>query len=396
MALLWTVVLAGKSHQMFVGMESTLQMATLWGGFVAYLGLTAAPSGTDTVPRRPLLLFSACLVLIAWARLDGALFSAGFFIWFLFHAWKNNEDNVRPFLINIWPAFAVVGIGAGIQLAFYLKSAGTIIPISGLIKAATPHDSAAEIFRSFASTLFPFGGLVFTHAIWFLLFGLAVFSLVLAHVIRKAVSATDPQSRRLCRFAAILGIGSVVFAAIICRHHNVFSRWYLAPVYLFYILGCAHFLHHALSGDGRRSTRQNALRLCVAMALYVSGVLGMANSYASDPLYLSRYRFAHELRRLTEPGTTLAAFNAGQLAYFSDRRLINLDGLVNDRHYMAAILNKPSELESYLRTNAVDYLTDYDFYWANAVVGRMSDIVASAPTNNPEGDILTVRRVRAD
>lgn len=392
-ALLWTVILAGKSNQLFVGMESTLHMATLWACFVTFLKFTRKLEDGSDIPNIDFLLLSVCLVMISWARLDSALYSLIFYLGALFLTMRKNKIHAVLFSKCFWLSLIVIAVGAAIQIGFYMQSAGTVIPISGLIKAASPHATSVEMLRSFVSILFPFGNIAALHAEWFLVTGTLLFLLLLFYVIWQARRAATPIHWAF-HFASLLGVGTILFAALSCSHHDAFSRWYLAPVYMFYILGCGCFLHRSLYGTGVPSGRNGLFHSIVVLALYLLGISGLIESYARTPLYLTRYQLSQFLRDHTKPNDVLASFNAGQLAYFSDRKLINLDGLVNDKRYHDEILNKPSKILSYLRDNDVTYVVDYDFYWAESEIINNTELVYSIPSRALEGFIFTIRRIK--
>jgi hypothetical protein len=80
-----------------------------------------------------------------------------------------------------------------------------------------------------------------------------------------------------------------------------------------------------------------------------------------DNLYGVRYRAALWVAENMPSDEIYASWNAGQLGFFSDRTIINLDGLVNSAYYYSRVLHGPVTLESYLRKNQVRYIVDYTF-----------------------------------
>ena len=54
-----------------------------------------------------------------------------------------------------------------------------------------------------------------------------------------------------------------------------------------------------------------------------------------------------------------AAWNAGEFGYFSNRTVINLDGLINSNDYYERVLQGSFPLKEYLYENNVDYIVDY-------------------------------------
>lgn len=83
--------------------------------------------------------------------------------------------------------------------------------------------------------------------------------------------------------------------------------------------------------------------------------------------YSMRYNAAIWLKSNTNEEDIIGSWNAGQIGFFSDRRVINLDGLINNYDYYERILlndNKfnSSEFVEYLNENNVSYIVDYKFY----------------------------------
>jgi hypothetical protein len=76
-------------------------------------------------------------------------------------------------------------------------------------------------------------------------------------------------------------------------------------------------------------------------------------------LYAARYDAAVWIGANYPPNTIFAAWNAGQLSYFSDRTFINLDGVINSIDYYERVLSGPVPLAEYLSENDVEYIVDY-------------------------------------
>jgi len=79
-------------------------------------------------------------------------------------------------------------------------------------------------------------------------------------------------------------------------------------------------------------------------------------------LYAARYDAALWIAENSPPDSVFAAWNAGQLGFFSDRTFINLDGLINDVDYYERVLRGSLPLADYLAENKVDYIVDYSIY----------------------------------
>jgi hypothetical protein len=66
---------------------------------------------------------------------------------------------------------------------------------------------------------------------------------------------------------------------------------------------------------------------------------------------------AHWLAENTDVHDTSAAFNAGILRYFSGRRVVNLDGVINNAAFDAL---RRQELMDFMRQSNVRFFVDYD------------------------------------
>jgi hypothetical protein len=81
------------------------------------------------------------------------------------------------------------------------------------------------------------------------------------------------------------------------------------------------------------------------------------------PMYSERLAIARWIDDQLAPDVTLASWNAGLLGYYSNRKLINLDGLVNDEDFFENVLSKHLvALPDYLRQNGVSLLIDHTIY----------------------------------
>jgi len=115
---------------------------------------------------------------------------------------------------------------------------------------------------------------------------------------------------------------------------------------------------HAIAGG----TRQ--LLLCGAVVgLLALAYVGPARDTWRTGLYPEqeeRLQAALYVKSNTDPAARVAAFNSGLTGYFSDRTVINLDGVVNPDAYHAL---RDHRLLDYLRTVDVTYVVDRDRAW---------------------------------
>jgi hypothetical protein len=62
------------------------------------------------------------------------------------------------------------------------------------------------------------------------------------------------------------------------------------------------------------------------------------------------------------PDAVFASWNAGQLGFFSNRKVINLDGVINSVDYYERVIRGSTSLTDYLDENNVEFIVDYDTY----------------------------------
>jgi len=71
----------------------------------------------------------------------------------------------------------------------------------------------------------------------------------------------------------------------------------------------------------------------------------------------AQYEAASWLSQNTDPKARIAAFQSGIFGYFSERHVVNLDGVVNPS---ALPYYLEGDIVSYLRKERIDYLVDWD------------------------------------
>ena len=144
--------------------------------------------------------------------------------------------------------------------------------------------------------------------------------------------------------------------------------WYLSPGFILAILTISMTIDSLHEWSRRvlpdaRTLRVSLASLGVALVMIPSAygyITLLTDRTEENSLYSRRYQLARRLDRQLEPHAILAAFNAGQLGFFSHRTVINLDGLVNNiDFYLRYVIGKDS-VAGYLGTQRVDYFVDYN------------------------------------
>jgi hypothetical protein len=109
----------------------------------------------------------------------------------------------------------------------------------------------------------------------------------------------------------------------------------------------------------------------------------------TSQLYAVRYSAALWIAENSPPQTIFAAWNTGQLSYFSDRPFINLDGVINSLDYFERVLTGPVPLDAYLTENNVAYLVDYATYGMTPNF----PVIHSFPIDDGSGRLINVWQV---
>jgi hypothetical protein len=142
--------------------------------------------------------------------------------------------------------------------------------------------------------------------------------------------------------------------------------WYRSPSFIFWIVTMALAGQFVLEETKKVEWFSNIQRLAPAGASLILFALaiyfGARSLNFKSPLYVARYDTAVWIAENSAPDTIYAAWNTGQLAFFSDRTFINLDGAINSVDYYERILRGPVPLADYLVENNVDFLVDYQVY----------------------------------
>jgi hypothetical protein len=247
-------------------------------------------------------------------------------------------------------------IGAGVAavvlpyLVYNEASFGAVMPISGLLKSSFPRFSPPAYALS---TLGKRGLAGLLLAAGYAAYALARF--------RSGRSGAD--SLRYYRSAMTVMACAILLHfihALLFMKWAVFSWHYVPYVFFGAVAICEpveRFLAPAVSKRSRAAYR-------IAVAAIVA--LGCVATFRalSRPLEgdwrLAAYAAARWARENTDTDAVFAMKDAGNFAYFSGRRVVNLDGVVNNLEYQAALREK--NLRAYLAIRGVGFIVQHAFW----------------------------------
>jgi hypothetical protein len=264
-------------------------------------------------------------------------------------------------------AAAVVGP----WLAFNYLKFGSVMPISGALKSSFPHSSVGPYTLPRLAAM---GGINLGSAVLAICWSLWT-------VIRTRSDRTAPDSRFYWTAAAI-------FAWAVATHFlytQIFMRedtfgWYFVIYPLFTIV--------LLTGAIDRALKSNLLDARPALypvtaALLIVAVIVKDQTRDSFPQngqwHTAAYNAALWAREHTPPGAIFAMTDCGHFGFFSLRRVINLDGLVNNLDFQHTLAEH--RLNQYLRQNDVDFFVQHAVHNREDVIaGGYNSLTLSFPS----------------
>ncbi|MGE0813552.1 MAG: hypothetical protein AB7O28_17840 [Vicinamibacterales bacterium] len=372
-AALWAMVLLVRLTPSLTGMEYSLHTTVVVLTLLAWWPIVARPAAATLAGVAGL----ACLLVVNfWTRLDSALYSGALGAVAAWRLWSAGALS-RPALA--WLAGAPLAGGLAYMTAC-LAIGGTAVPISGLVKqmyAARYFDGqpASTVWRERVEwwiqiQVQPIVDVVATPlgiAAWQPSVKVACFLVGVALAGWGLWRAWQTWHHARTRAVAIvvgsvLLIGGVHVAVLIASiaHFSYVTRHYYAWNHVAWAIFFAYVGAEAAARWPRLLTRPvAAAALAVVAAAQGAAVAPRFQPVSTASLKQGRFVALQWVRAHLPPGKPIAAWNAGQVGYFLDRPVVNLDGLVNDRRFAEA-LRERRPLVEYLRAEGIDYVMDYD------------------------------------
>ncbi len=262
---------------------------------------------------------------------------------------------VIPWLLWNWLNFGSIMQSSGIAAPYVLHF---LYSLSG----HSASDSLAQSGVYFVSYL-----LVGGPFLWIVL-GAGVTLILTARAQRRTEIVLVEKPRQMLRLTLLLWLAG--FALIFV---HTFIRWYPRPWYFdqLYWLSALTLCLTAeaitaggpfsqrihLPRSGRRTLRSAAVLIgCVAAGLVVVSSERMLTS-GIYPWQVEMLDSARWLAVNTNVHDASAAFNAGILGYFSGRRVVNLDGVIDNAAFDAL---QRRDLMDFMRRSNVSFFLDYD------------------------------------
>jgi hypothetical protein len=345
---------------------------------------------------------TAALILNAWTRLDSALLSAILYLFCMVMLANAHQFHLRTFLQRHTRVLAGSTLLAGAALltqltAFRLMS-DSFLPVSAVVKTSGTSRGLGAAAANKLVEVFELGmpSILQGRLPTLVMLSLGTFAILLL-VRAQFDRLTYPDDvRPMLSLWSCLAIGELVYytyVAVSGVEYTPYFLWYRSPSFIFWIVTLSLIAFITLERIERAKLIVNIPNwaplgislLSIGVAVYM---FARSLNFTSN-LYTARYHAALWIAQNLPSGTTFAAWNAGQLGYFSNRPFINLDGVINNVDYYERVLHGSTPLASYLVENKVDYIVDYAIYAAMPNY----PVVQTFPVADSSGRSIQVWRV---
>lgn len=343
------------------------------------------------------------LILNAWTRLDSALLSSilfAFCVGTLAYTYRGNLGLFwQTYAKSIAGASLLAGCGLIVLLAAFQWMGDSFLPVSALVKTShagrggdiAPLEKLVRVFTlgmpSILEGRFP--------ALVLILIGISGVALVLLAGI--AIRDHSHEIRAFLSLWLCLLVGEIIYygyVALSSAEYAPYFIWYRSPSFIFWIVTGSLIALFAYEFARQRIGRPvELLRWTpVGLSLLIFGValyMFVRSVDFRSQLYVTRYNTALWMAENSPPDAIFASWNAGQLGFFSNRKVINLDGVINSVDYYERVLIGPTSVTDYLIENDVDFVVDYDTY--DSIPNL--PVVQTFPLNDGSGRSIYIWRV---
>jgi hypothetical protein len=188
----------------------------------------------------------------------------------------------------------------------------------------------------------------------------------------RSPAADDPRAPfRLVMLA--LGAAVVIHSLVTFGMFRNAFFWYLSATFIYWTLVLPLVAYGPLERRGLSYSTGCGVGVVIGLALVGTWWL------RADPdrLATTRYEVARWMTETLEEDAIVGSFNAGQLGYFTDRPVVNLDGLINHVSYFETVIRpeSPAALADYLDRVGVDYVVDYTFGpWRDVIEQKFATV----------------------
>jgi hypothetical protein len=256
-------------------------------------------------------------------------------------------------------AIALAGAGSCAMVIPYLlfnyTQFGAIVPISGALKSSFPSLALNPfIFSTFGKSHYASVALAIGWLTW--------------RMIRTGSPLPEPGDD----YYTVSTMGLAWALILHCLYTVLFMRWGVFSWHFVWYSLFAVMLLAGVINSILKSTSMDSARGVYWVSVAVLLVVAVGREYKRDQYPLNGswhtpvYNAAVWAREHTADDAVFAMSDSGHFAFFSNRRVINLDGLANNMEYQRAIADR--HVSQYLRDNHVDYVVQHAVHSRDDVI----------------------------
>ena len=380
MALFWFVICAYRPNQYLVGLEPALHASIIWIAVLQYIRIHRQLR-VGSVRSSSVLLFVVLLVMNTWTRLDSFGLSASFVVLLLLTV--DGRLNPGSPGVSVAPSLPVrtyvtgavaIAIGAATLFAFFQLAGGSLLPVSALVKGHHADRLSLGAFYNWSLVLFP---LRIQGANLLNVLGIVAMFASLGALLRMRVEIGEDDRAAIRLVSLALGVSVLIHSIVTFGMFRYYYFWYLSATFVYWTIVLALFSVELM---GRRAWSSRA----AATAGFVVVVSIVGIWWVTRPpnnLAATRYNAAKWIDANLEKDAILGSFNAGQLGFFSNRSVVNLDGLINHVSYFENVLRdgSPDVLAAYIDRIGIDYVVDHNTGLGRGLIERRFTTIREFP-----------------
>jgi hypothetical protein len=338
-------------NQFFSGMEYALVVPA---AMLVLLLLLAAPQNLDQGPWRSTrygILLGLAVLLLALSRLDAIALPVVYALIIL----PREQDR------QVWRAWIVAALVAAAGLITYagynLANYGTPVPVSGLAKAlgGGTRESGVSLLRTYLE----FGGIGPVTAMW-LGFQATVLSVVALWLLRRGRIAEHQlfsagHDVALSHIIQALGLGQLIQLG----YYAATSSWHLWEWYFYYIplqfmVAGVVVVRAAFRASWSRVLRRPLVAGSLAILAVTAGLGLFIRDNPATGWTTSSVAVGDWIERNTPSDAVIAMGDrAGGILWSSNRRAVQLEGLVEDTKYLSVL--RSHTIPQHMIEQSVDY-----------------------------------------
>lgn len=305
---------------------------------------------------KSLIIVSALGSVAALGRTDAAIIAAPVLIWLWWQS--SRHSGIGRWLVNAGVMIATVLIIQAPWIIWNYQNFGTLMQSSGQSFSYTNHQLL--LIPQGHSLIIYIKGIILgswnaVKIAWQTFVSPLVYLIALAYIIliRLKLKAVVPRLP-MVSLISCLGLGIVLHAAVHGTIRWAVRPWYFVPLIIFIVLIIGY-----LSSGLPKIIFNKLVRYGLVAVSILSLLIGIPKVLAEYQNQASMYQVAQWINQHVAINEKVGSFNSGIYAYFSNRTIINLDGLVNNQ---AAWALQHQQLWDFTKQAQLNYLIDFDRY----------------------------------